>query len=216
MCKEEVNHHPHAYLMSYIQPLRLECEQLEDQDETQHDTPMKNNEKNFEPKIETTATPLEELAALLNTSGEEILPPSHLGPHGSNIVMGVRYFLRGLQGDAFQTLMKCKERDFVREDGSPHGGSTKGGRRRKHPQGAEWVWMRRKGMIFHLKIYNTGQQEAWLRWLLLKEFGHHLEYPFSRRMGVEERWQDVCIFGQQRARINGANMEYISHGTFIT
>ena len=107
MCKgfkEEMNPHPHASWLSCIQPLRLECELLEDG--VNHDTPMKNNESNFEMENETAATSLEELAALLHMGGEEILPPSHLGPHGSNIVMGERYFLRGLQGAAFQTSMK--------------------------------------------------------------------------------------------------------------
>ena len=70
--------------------------------------------------------------------------------------------------------------------------------------------MRSKRLISHLQIYDTEQQEAWLRWLLLKEFGHHLEHSFSRRMGVEERWQDVCIMGKKRAGIHGADMKYIS------
>ena len=34
----------------------------------------------------------------------------------------------------------------------------------------------------HLHIYDTGQQEAWLRWLLLKEFDHHMTYPLPKGM----------------------------------
>ena len=80
------------------------------EDEVNHDTSMENHETNCEPEEETAATPLEELAALLNMGGEETSPPSHLDPHISNIVMGKRPSLRGLQGAAFQTLMKCKEK----------------------------------------------------------------------------------------------------------
>ena len=77
------------------------------------------------PEEEIAATSLEESAALLNMGGEETSPPSHLDPHRSNVVMGERPSLRGLQGVAFQTLMKCKEKKLVWEDGSPHGRSTK-------------------------------------------------------------------------------------------
>ena len=61
--KEEMNPHPHALLMSLIQPLRLGCGPLED--ETNHDTSIENHETICEPKEETTTTPLEELAAML-------------------------------------------------------------------------------------------------------------------------------------------------------
>ena len=53
-----------------------------------------------------------------------------------------------------------------------------------------WVWVMSKNLESYLQIYDTGQQEAWLRWLLLKEFGHH---PLSKGM-----WQDTYIMGQQR------------------
>ena len=94
---------------------------------------MINQGTNLEPEDETAATILEELAALSDMGGEEILPPSQLGPHESNIAMGERYFLRGLQGVAFQPSMKCKGEDMAWENSNPHGGSTKGGRRRRHP-----------------------------------------------------------------------------------
>ena len=62
---------------------------------------------------ETVATSLGEPKALLNMGGEETSPPSHLDPQRSNIVMGERPFLRGLQGAAFQTFMKCKEQELM-------------------------------------------------------------------------------------------------------
>ena len=57
---------------------------------------------------------------LLNMGGEEILPPSHFSPHGSNIFMGERSSLEGLQGAAFQNSMKCKGEDMAWENGDPH------------------------------------------------------------------------------------------------
>ena len=51
---------------------------------------------------------------------------------------------------------------------------------RRHPHLDEWVWMVSKGLVSHLQIYDIGRQEAWLRWLLLKEFGHHVTYPISK------------------------------------
>ena len=95
------------------------------EDEVNHDTSMENHEAICEPEEETAATSLEEPVALLNRGAEETSPPSHLDPHRSNMVMGGRSFLRGLQGDAFQTLMKCKKQELVWEKGSPHGRSTK-------------------------------------------------------------------------------------------
>ena len=92
--------HPHALLMSPIQPLRLGCEPLED--ETNHDTSVKNNETNFEPEDETAATLWEELTALLNIYGKERLTPSYLDHHGFNTFMGEMSPLGGLQGVAFQ------------------------------------------------------------------------------------------------------------------
>ena len=102
---------------------RWECKLLED--EVNHDTSMENHEANCKPEEETAATSLEESAVLLNMGEEEKSPPSHLDPHGSNIVMRKKHFLRGLQGVAFQTLMMCKEQELVWEDGSPLGRSTK-------------------------------------------------------------------------------------------
>ena len=107
------------------------------EDETNHDTFMINKETYFEPEVETTATPLEELATLLNRGGEEILPPSHLGPHGSNIVMGERSSLEGIQEAAFQTSMEYKGEDMAWENGDPHERKTNGEKRRRHPQGVD-------------------------------------------------------------------------------
>ena len=77
--------HPHALLMSLIQPLRLGCEPLED--ETNHGTFMINKETYFEPKVETTATPLEGLITLSEYDKEEMIHSPYLDPH---IVMGDR------------------------------------------------------------------------------------------------------------------------------
>ena len=48
-----------------------------------------------------------------------------------------------------------------------------------------------------MKIYDSGQQEAKLRWLLLREFGHHETYPFSKGMWEESTWKGTCIMRQQ-------------------
>ena len=49
----------------------------------------------------------------------------------------------------------------------------------------------------HFYIYDTGQQEAILRWLLLKEFGHHVTYPSSRGMLVDGTWHGTYIIWEQ-------------------
>ena len=71
--------------------------------------------------------------------------------------------------------------------------------------GCGW-WMVTKGLVSHLHVYDTGQQEAWLRWLLLKEFGHHVTYPSSKGMLVEETWQDTCIIWQQGVWVHCVDM----------
>ena len=72
----------------------------------------------------------------------------------------------------------------------------------------EWVWMVRKRLESYLKIYDTRQQEAWLRWLLLKEFGHHVTYPLSKGMWVEAVWKDTCIIGQQEVWMHYDDMKF--------
>ena len=54
-----------------------------------------------------------------------------------------------------------------------------------------------KRFVSHLHIYYMGQQEAWLHWLLLKEFGHHVTYPSSKGMLVGEIWHGTRIIWQQ-------------------
>ena len=109
-------------------------------------------------------------------------PTTYLDPHR------VKLILRKI---AFQGPMKCKK--FIWDDGSSHGGSTKMKSGRRHPQLVEWMWMGSKERVSYLQIYDTGQQEAWLHWLLLKEFGHHLAYTLSKGMRMEKMWQDVGI-----------------------
>ena len=74
----------------------------------------------------------------------------------------------------------------------------------------EWMGMMSKKLGGYLQIGDTRQQEAWLRWLLLKEFGHHLEnsLPKSRRTG--KRWLDTCIIEQHRVWMYGVDMLPIS------
>ena len=114
-----------------------------------------------------------------NHHNGRFFPTTHLGPYRVSLI---------LEKVAFQNPMKCKDRDLVWEDGSPHGRSTKMKRRRNHPQVIEWMWLMSKELGGYLQIYDTGQQEAWLRWLLLKEFGPH---PLSKGM-----WLDTFIFEQ--------------------
>lgn len=66
----------------------------------------------------------------------------------------------------------------------------------------EWMSTESKKLVSYLQIYDTGQQEAWLHWLLLKEFGHH---PLSKVI-----WQDTCIFEQQRVWMHGVDMIFMS------
>ena len=126
------------------------------EDETNHDTPMKNYETILELEYEIAITSLERLTALPNNGGEEMLSSSCLDPCGFNLVMGERYSLGGLQRATFQTFMKCKGRDLVWEKGSPHERSTKGNERRRHPKLVEWMWMESKKLVSYLQIYDTG------------------------------------------------------------
>ena len=107
-------------------------------------------------------------------------PTTYLGPYGIKL---------NLEKIAFQHPMKCKSRNMIWENDSLPWESAKEGQDGRHPHVDGWVWMMRKKLESYLQIYDTGQQEAWLRWLLLKEFGHHL---LSKGM-----WQDTCIMGQQ-------------------
>ena len=99
-----MNHHPHAPFLSCTQPLRLERELLED--ETNHDTPMKNYATILKLEYEIATTSLERLKTLRNNGGEEILSSLHLDPYGLNIVMSERSSQGGIQRAAFQTSMK--------------------------------------------------------------------------------------------------------------
>ena len=55
----------------------------------------------------------------------------------------------------------------------------------------------RKRLESHLKIYDTGQQEARLCWLLLKEFGHYMTHSISKSWLVDEPWHGTCIIGKK-------------------
>ena len=54
-----------------------------------------------------------------------------------------------------------------------------------------------KSLEHHLHIYDTRQQEARLRWLLVKEFGHPVPHSISKSWLVDEPWHGTCIIWQQ-------------------
>ena len=105
-------------------------------------------------------------------------PTTYFDPYGIKLI---------LEKIAFQHPVKCKSRNMIWDDGSLHGRSTKMEDGRRHPQWVELMWMESKKMVRYLQIYDTRQKEAWLCWLLLKEFGHHI---LSKGM-----WQDTYIMG---------------------
>ena len=67
-----------------------------------------------------------------------------------------------LQEFSLQHLMKCKDSYQIWEDGIIHWLDTKLEHDRRHPQLDGWVRLMSKGLVSHLQIYDTGQQEAWL------------------------------------------------------
>ena len=56
-----------------------------------------------------------------------------------------------------------------------------------------WLLLKEFGHHLYLQNYDTGQQEAWLRWLLLKEFGHHLAKTLPKSRTTGKIWLDTCI-----------------------
>ena len=54
-----------------------------------------------------------------------------------------------------------------------------------------------KILISLLQVYDTGHQEAMLRWLLLREFGQPMTCHFPWGEKRKEDWQDTFIMGQQ-------------------
>ena len=160
---------------------------------------------------ETHKTPWRRITMLSRGSSEEALPSAHLDPYGFKMIISVRYFLGYLQGVAFQHPMECKKKNLIWEKGSLLWKGTKVDHDGRHPHWDEWGWMESKKLVRYLQIYDTRQQEAWLRWLLLKEFGHHVTYPLSKGMWVKEVWQDTCIIGQQ-----GVWMHCVDMTSFIS
>ena len=65
-----------------------------------------------------------------------------------------------------------------------------------------------KDAMKSIHIYDTGQQEAWLCWPLLKDFGHHVTYPSSKGMLVEETWHGTCIIWQQGVWVHYVDIEF--------
>ena len=72
-----------------------------------------------------------------------------------------------------------------------------------HPHWDEWVRMIRKGLHDHLQIYDMGQQEAWVRWFLLGEFGYYPKAAISFIHGLKnthvmkkEAWLHWFLLGE--------------------
>ena len=55
----------------------------------------------------------------------------------------------------FQNPTKCKDKNVIWEDGSPHGRSTKMENGRRHLKMVEWMWMESKKLVSYLQIYDT-------------------------------------------------------------
>ena len=93
--------------------------------------------------------------------------------------------------------MKCRDIDLIWEDCIVHWRNTNFEHDSKHPPLVGWVMLISKRLVSHLQIYDMGQQEARLRWLLLKEFGQHVTYPTLKGMLLVWIWHDTCIMGKQ-------------------
>lgn len=62
-----------------------------------------------------------------------------------------------------------------------------------HPQLDGWMEIMRKWMESYLQIYETGYQEAWLRWLLFGEYGYHPKF----QIGMFHALQSTKVMQQQ-------------------
>ena len=74
-------------------------------------------------------------------------PTTYLGTYGIKLI---------LEKIAFQYPMKCKDRNLIWEDGSPHGRSTNMDHGRIYQKSVEWMWMESKNLVSYLQIYDTG------------------------------------------------------------
>ena len=93
--------------------------------------------------------------------------------------------------------MKCRDSGLDWVNGILHWRDTYFGHDDRHSPFFGWVMLMNKRLESHLQIYDTGQQEARLRWLLLKEFGRHVTYPISKGMLVVGTWHGTCIIWKQ-------------------
>lgn len=87
---------------------------------------------------------------------DDVLPSTHLGPHGLKRIIDERYFLKYLQGFVSQLPMRCKNKTLLWEIGGLHYEDTKRENEWRHPHLDEWEWMERKRLVSHLQIYDTG------------------------------------------------------------
>ena len=123
---------------------------------------------------------------------------------------------------SFQHPMKFKDRNLILDDGILHWRDTNFEHDDRHSPLVGWAMLMSKRLESHLHIYDIGQQEAWLRWLLLKEFGHHVTYPYSKGMLVDRTWHGTCIIWQQEVLVYwGDVISFIStimlllHGLYV-
>ena len=153
-----MNHHSHGPLLSCTQPLRVECECLEDGVNFSPNKLMQSQMFIWELRHEIYKTPWRRVTTLSRSSSKEALPSAPLDPYGFKMIIGDRSSLGGLQGVAFQHPMECKEKNLIWEDGNLLWRSTKMENGRRHPLVDKWMWIERKKLERYLKIYDTGQQ----------------------------------------------------------
>ena len=113
-----MNHQPQVSLLSFTQPLRLECNLLEDVMNYVYHT--KEHRFIFELGHDPTKTPWRRVTMLSRGSSEEDFPSAHLDPYGFKMIIGVRSFLGDLQGVAFQHPMECTNKNMIWDKGSVH------------------------------------------------------------------------------------------------
>ena len=145
---------------------------------------------------------------LMSTSlhNENMFPSLYLDPYGIKLVIDEWSSFGDLQGIAFQHSMKWKYRNLIWEDGILHWRDTNFEHDDRHSPLVGWVMLMSKRLGSHLQIYDTGQQEARLHWLLLKEFGYHVTHSISRSMLVDGTWHNTCIIWQQVVWVHCVDM----------
>ena len=99
--------------MSYTQPLRLECELLEDGLNFAPKKSMQNQMFISELMHEMAKTPWRRVTTLSRGSSKEALPSDPLDPYGFKMIIAMRSFLGDLQGVSFQHPIECKKKNLI-------------------------------------------------------------------------------------------------------